>query len=117
MKTCYPVRPVQTCSLLGSGLCSSWTNREEGKLLIEACGNTACNASWGCSLNGQRERESDTRGDRVSFSRVGLWEGFLGVKIIRIPYHFLINITKKPLLQGNRGIQRPYITKSRTTSG
>ena len=27
------------------------------------------------------------RGDRVLFSSVGLWEGFLGVKITRIPYH------------------------------
>jgi len=28
-----------------------------------------------------RERERSTRGDRVLFSSVGLWEGFLGVKI------------------------------------
>ena len=35
-----------------------------------------------------RERERSTRGDRVLFSSVGLWEGFLGVKITRIPYHF-----------------------------
>ena len=34
-----------------------------------------------------RERERSTRGDRVLFSSVGLWEGFLGVKITRIPYH------------------------------
>ena len=37
----------------------------------------------------QRERERSTRGDRVLFSSVGLWEGFLGVKITRIPYHFV----------------------------
>ena len=28
---------------------------------------------------GERERERATRGDRVLFSSVGLWEGFLGV--------------------------------------
>ena len=36
----------------------------------------------------KRERERSTRGDRVLFSSVGLWEGFLGVKITRIPYHW-----------------------------
>ena len=36
----------------------------------------------------ERERERATRGDRVSFSSVGLWEGFLGVRITRIPYRF-----------------------------
>ena len=30
----------------------------------------------------ERERERSTRGDRVLFSSVGLWEGFLGVKIM-----------------------------------
>ena len=29
----------------------------------------------------ERERERDMQGDRVLFSSVGLWEGFLGVKI------------------------------------
>ena len=37
-------------------------------------------------MNG-REREISTLGDCVLFSSVGLWEGFLGVKITRIPYH------------------------------
>ena len=35
----------------------------------------------------ERERERSTREDRVFFSSVGLWEGFLGVKITWIPYH------------------------------
>ena len=37
----------------------------------------------------ERERERSTRGHRVLFSSVGLWEGFLGVKITRIPYRFV----------------------------
>ena len=43
---------------------------------------------WHC-LERERDRERSTRGDRVLFSSVGLWEGFLGVKITRIPYHFV----------------------------
>ena len=46
------------------------------------------------------ERERSTRGDRVLFSSVGLWEGFLDVKITRIPYHYacqgrLVSATSK----------------------
>ena len=37
----------------------------------------------------ERERERAMRGDRVLFSSVGLWEGFLGVRITRIPYRFV----------------------------
>ena len=40
------------------------------------------------SATERAERERSTRGDRVLFSSVGLWEGFLGVKITRIPYHY-----------------------------
>ena len=34
------------------------------------------------------ERERSTREDRVLFSSMGLWEGFVGVLITRIPYHW-----------------------------
>ena len=43
----------------------------------------------GASMLADRERERSTRGDRVLFSSVGLWEGFLGVRITRIPYRFV----------------------------
>ena len=36
----------------------------------------------------EREREKFTKGGRVTLSSVGLWEGFLGVKITRSPYLF-----------------------------
>ena len=35
---------------------------------------------------GTEEREKQRQGDRVLFSRVGLWEGFLGVRITWSPY-------------------------------
>ena len=35
----------------------------------------------------ETERERSTQGDCVLFSSVGLWEGFLGVKITQILYH------------------------------
>ena len=43
--------------------------------------------AWVTKRRREGERERSTRGDRVLFSSVGLWEGFLGVKITRIPYH------------------------------
>ena len=49
----------------------------------------------------QRERERSTRGDRVLFSSVGLWEGFLSVKITWIPYHWLCAAS-------HAGIRRPH---------
>ena len=45
--------------------------------------------SLGVAPRDGRERERSTLGDRVLFSSVGLWEGFLGVNITRIPYHLL----------------------------
>jgi len=39
---------------------------------------------------GNREREKSTQGDRVLFSSVGSWEGFLGVKITQSPYFFIV---------------------------
>ena len=57
--------------------------------VLQAC-NPTCGANFGMDkcMGTIRERERATRGDRVLFSSVGLWEGFLGVRITRIPYRY-----------------------------
>ena len=88
-----PMFILETCSCRHTISAATWKIEECGfhqsiciGVLRSQCnaGAYQCNSARSiCSLTprNMRERERATRGDRVLFSSVGLWEGFLGVRI------------------------------------
>ena len=60
-------------------------------VLVEDPLEVKCATHMACVNQLERERERSTHGDRVLFSNVGPWEGFLGVKITRSPYLYQLD--------------------------